>query len=269
MEETIHSTRREMLRGTGGIAAGSMLSFGWGGLFTTDDPEEIDVNVFMGEKLYDQFTYMYFYNSSAFEPADITAAYIESVVGDLVADMDDVDVGVTVIEDPIPTRGFEEDDSGTYLGTWEDYIDTELPDSDVAEDSNLLLAADKPNAIINGDGEIPCSACDGEDQTAALVYDVSQFDFYGASEYDIQDQISDDGSLKVIGTAVHEVGHTLGLEHDDGIVYEDRNEYTIMGSPIDIRGEGYQLMRFNDEIQKSDLQIGLEDTSGWFFDSWW
>lgn len=266
MDEQYQTTRRQVVHGTGAITAGSMLWFNWGGFFGSDDPdEEIEVNVFTGQGLYDDYLDTYYATDSPYEPAYITAAYIEDALDGLLSGMD-VGHDVAVIEDPIPTREFADAEEDTYREPWERYIDSELPNSDVAKDTNLLLTIDKPNAIINGDAEIPCSSCDGGNSTAAVTYDVDQFDFYMEDEYELKDRILIDDSFNVVGTALHEVGHTLGLDHDDDDVYSWSNEMTIMGTPVDARDAEYQLTRFSYWINRDDIRVGEEDSGNfWFF----
>lgn len=263
MDGQYQTTRRQVVQGTGAVTAGSMLGFNWGGFFGSDDPdEEIEVNVFTGQGLYDDYLDTYYATNSPYEPAYITAAYIEEALDGLVSGMD-VGYDVTVIEDPIPAQEFADAEEDTYREPWERYIDSDLPDSDVAKDTNLLLTIDKPSPIINGDAEIPCSSCGGENSTAAVTYDVEQFAFYMEDENDLKERIYLDDSFNVVGTSLHEVGHTLGLGHDDDDVYSWSDEFTIMGTPADARDAKYRLTRFSYWIDREDIRVGEED-SGFF-----
>lgn len=260
-------TRREMIKGSAAVAAGSTAGtsnlFSW--LLSDTTESDIEINVFIGEQMYDTFHNVTPLTPSAYTPAHVTADYLRETVSDFATDLNDLSVSVTVIEEPVPTAEFDTESADAFRESWDDYIENTLADDVVANDSNLLLTEDEPTSLINGNAEIPsCSACDGSNNTAAVVYNVSYPPFVNEENTDMRKKISTDDPIRVVGTAVHEVGHTLGLTHDDALIDEENKEFTIMGAPIDIRGEAHQLMRFNDEIDQSDVRLDLENNSGMF-----
>lgn len=265
MSENTEMTRRKF---TAGVGSSMAFSGVLGSVFNTASDGEIDVTVFTGDGLADLISGFGFDDSYRFKPARHTADHIEYAFNDLVETFDEtIDVSVSVVEREIPASEFEYGNEGTLLQDWKSYMETEIPDSELGADTNLLLT--KRDTIgkrsgWRGNAYVPCSMCDGGANTASVVYGMTQFPFLALDAGEIRKEYTGWGKLGRMLIAVHEVGHTLGLGHGTGKITrtgDTRPKITPMVSAKVIDGEARRVLGLNTEnISRDDLNLASDSS---------
>ncbi|WP_435063610.1 M12 family metallo-peptidase [Halobaculum sp. EA56] len=90
--------------------------------------------------------------------------------------------------------------------------------TDESTDANLILSKDKPSGAYSGLGEVETSSTDG----AADACYKKQGDEIAEHSLGV-DRYGDRGDPTegAIRGAIHEVGHNIGINHDDGLRYDE------------------------------------------------
>lgn|GEM_PF-6435483 len=153
--------------------------------------------------------------------ARLARAALEHAVPTLSDEHLDVEADVRVVGEPVPDDAVERGDAHAILSAFDTYLDERAPVDAVATDSNLLIAQ-APDAGSAGLAQQPDEeAVRGSDANVAAVFDGLGL---GQNELDAATSRRHGAYGRTLSTAVHEVGHNVGLDHDDGRVRRDADD---------------------------------------------
>lgn len=149
--------------------------------------------------------------------ARVAKAALEHALPTLSGERLSVEADVSVVADPVPDAIVEGGDAEAILAAFAAYLDERAPLDAVAADSNLLIAH-APDAGASGGARIlDEESVPGDGAVAALFDGIG----LGQNGMDAATGYRDGPYGRALSTAVHEVGHALGLDHDDGRVRRD------------------------------------------------
>jgi len=221
-------SRRRTLAALGGVlAGGSMVGDSLDGLATRGRSDRrfgqprtsrtVDVAVFTTERLWrtppgSDATPRY--------RARIAMAALEHALPTLSGDRLSVEADVTIVTDSVPDAAVDADDAEALLSAFEAYLEERVSDAAVGADSNLLIAH-APNAGASGLARIPDADVRASEATAAAVFDGLGL---GQNAMDAATSHRSGSYGRALSAVVHEVGHTLGLGHDDGDAWRDADD---------------------------------------------
>jgi hypothetical protein len=182
-------------------------------------------------------------------------------------------IDVTVHTDShIDMDSVQEEAGDSIFEKWRNYVDNSETDPSPDADSIILLTTEDHHKD-GGRAEIPCQSCSSHDYSTGVVYDFNPYDCMRLYEEENltaeEDPIPKLDYLSVT-TVLHEVGHTIGLEHSDGTVKED-SEFALRATLMlpnlyaryDLsRRENYRLVEYDatiDEINTRSFSFPFPD----------
>lgn len=168
-----------------------------------------------------------------------------------------VEAHVSVVADPVPAAAVEGGDAEGILSGFEAHIEERASDAAVGADSNLLIAH-APDAGASGGARIHDEDQASGNGTVAAVFDGIGL---GQNGIDAARSYRDGPYGRALSAAVHEVGHTLGLDHDDGRVRRDAEDPSrafvtpMRTGYVDADARPIYTPHFNPEIDLRSLLI--------------
>lgn len=189
--------------------------------------------------------------------ARIAKTALERALPTLSGERLSVEASVSVVADPVPDAAIDGDDAEAILASFEAYLDERAGDAAIGADSNLLIAH-APDAGASGLAPRPDADARAGDATAAAVFDGVGL---GQNDLDAATSRRTGPYGRALSTAVHEVGHTLGLAHDDGRVRRDADDPSrVFVTPmrtgyVDADARPIYTPRFNPEIEARSLLV--------------
>lgn len=174
---------------------------------TEETVKSIDISVFMTDAVAGGVTH-----NDPYFPTKLIGAALEHTLTTLPNSGEHVDITVRTETTIIPEDELNfHPDNPVYA--WDNAIDEHVPPEERGADTNLLIT--DADANIAGQAELPCDSCDGTDNTAAVV--MNAVEPLNALSYDDATGPWDFSTpAHIVPIAIHETGHTLGLEHSHG-----------------------------------------------------
>lgn len=198
-----------------------------------------------------------------FDGEDVPFDIVESVLRDytrvalstLETENSTISSTITVHTDNfIDISKVKQENNGSTFKNWRSYLDREDTIPQPNADANILLTTQNHHRDL-GRAEYPCSACSSHQFSAGVVYEFSPFDCVRVVKNDLDPTEDPLYRLKYssLVTALHEVGHTIGLNHEICKVTENSPfaiRSTLMMSDIrskyDLAGKtDYREVRYN------------------------
>lgn len=258
-------TRRRTLAALGGVLAGGSMVGESLDISTTGERfarrfgqrrtnRTIDVAVFTTERLWRTPPGR---DATPRYRARVAKAALEHALPTLSSKGFSVEADVTVVADPVPDAAIEGGDAEAILSAFEAYLQERASDAAVGADSNLLIAH-ALDAGSSGGARIHDEDQASGNGTVAAVFDGIGL---GQNGMDAARSYRDGPYGRALSTAVHEVGHTLGLNHGDGRVRRDTDDQSrVVVTPmrtgyVDADARSIYTPHFNPEIEARALLV--------------
>ena len=213
--------------------------------FTFFHPVEkphIEVSIFMTDKLQESIN-----NYNKYFATKLIGEALDNALSSLKSDDEKISHAI-MTETTIIDSDDINIDPEFPVGRWRHEIDNLVPKKEISKDSNILLSSQRPLGI-RGHAEVPCeSGCDGSEYNTSIILAGERFKNLTWEDKNGPWRLQDD--THVIATAIHEVGHNLGLRHEHGYGKSGSNSKPATVTPM---LEGY--------IFNSDYQ-GIENFFG-------
>jgi len=166
-----------------------------------------------------------------------------------------VEIDITVHTDNrIPMSEVTDRSGSSGFQKWESYVKDPETEPSKTSDSVILLT-NESHKKYQGYAELPCSSCSSHKHSVGIVYEFNPFECMKLQE---TSNLTSSDPLRhnmygSVCTALHEVGHTIGLTHSHTEVTEN-NQFAIRStlmmddirSKYDLAGKVYyRLVRYN------------------------
>lgn len=263
----MNSSRRSFIAGLGG---GTLIDI----FRQFTNTHHISVEYYFGDEVKNANEDWEIEQAVSFEKVETNLVnYTTEAIKSIEAPDSELIIDVTVHTDSyIDMESVQEEEGDSIFKNWRNYVDNPETDPSPDSDSTILLTTET-HQTDGGRAEIPCPSCSSHNYSTGVVYDFNPYDCMRLHDEENltagEDPIPKINYLSVT-TVLHEVGHTLGLEHSDGTVKEDSSfalRATLMlpnlYAEYDLsRRENYRLVEYDvdvDDINARSFSIPFSD----------